>query len=322
MGKSMHVLLVEDSPTLQKVLSDYITQADHKVTVAKDGETAVQIMEMKGADLIICDVEMPGLNGYETVSIIREALGEYWVPILFLTKHNTVEYFLRGIEVGADDYIIKPINQKVLLAKLKIMERFIIMQKQLNEALSAHEKSLKIDGLTQVYSKEHFLELAKLQWSILIRQKQPTSILVIEIDYFKEFTEHYESSAANKCIQKVAHRLSASIHRPGDFVGRINEDQFVIMLPETSKSGSEKIAERILTQIESLNIENKKSRVLGVVSVSIGGQAIIDLKHNSFADAFQVAHKNLERVQHNNGNDYIISKNSKLEFQRATEKFI
>lgn len=311
----MNVLLVEDSQTLQKELAGYITNADHKVTIAKDGETAVQMMELKGADLIICDIEMPGLNGYETVSIIREALGEYWVPIIFLTKRNTVEDFLQGIEVGADDYIIKPINEKVLHAKLKIMERFIIMQQQLNEALNAHEKSQKFDPLTQVYSKGHFLELAKLQWKILARQQQTASILVIEIDYITEFEQEYESEATDSCIQKVAQKLSASIHRPGDFVGRIDKGQFVVMLPETSKSGSERVAERVLSHVESLNIEHKKSRVLGVVSVSIGGQSIINLKENPLADAIQVAHQNLEKVQQESGNDFDISKKSNLKFQ-------
>ncbi len=311
----MHVLLVEDSQTLQKELSSYIVSADHKVTVAKDGETAVQIMELNGADLIICDIEMPGLNGYETVSIIREALGEYWVPIIFLTKRNTVEDFLRGIEVGADDYLIKPINEKVLHAKLKVMERFIIMQQQLNEALNAHEKAQKFDSLTQVYSKGHFLELAKLQWTILARQKHPASILVVEIDYLKEYKQHYEPQAAERCIQKVAKKLTASIHRPGDFVGRINDNQFVIMLPETSKSGSEKVAERILSQVESLNIENKKSRALGVVSVSVGGQAIINLKDSPLTEAIQTAHQNLEAVLEATGNDFKITKRSNLNFK-------
>ena len=310
----MHVLLVEDSQTLQQELAGYITNADHKVTVAKDGETAVQIMELNGADLIICDVEMPGLNGYETVSIIRESLGEYWVPIIFLTKRNTVEDFLLGIEVGADDYLIKPLNEKVLHAKLKIMERFIIMQQQLNEALNAHEKSQKFDALTQVYSKGHFLELAKLQWAILARQKQPASILIVEIDYFSEYKQHYESQATDLSVQKVAQKLSAAIHRPGDFVGRISEGQFVLMLPETSKSGSEKVAERILFQVESLNIEHKKSRVLGVISVSIGGESVITLKDNSLTEAIQVAHQNLEQVQSQNGNAFRVSKKSNLKF--------
>jgi diguanylate cyclase (GGDEF)-like protein len=313
----MHVLLVEDSQTLQKELANYITNADHKVTVAKDGETAVQMMELNGADLIICDVEMPGLNGYETVSIIREALGEYWVPIIFLTKRNTVEDFLQGIQVGADDYIIKPINEKVLHAKLKIMERFIIMQQQLNEALNAHEKSQKFDPLTQVYSKAHFLELAKLQWTILTRQQQPASILVIEIDYLNEFRQHYESEATDACIQRVAHKLSSSIHRPGDFVGRISDGQFVVMLPETSKSGSEKVAERVLSQVESLNIEHKKSRALGVVSISVGGQSIISLKDTPLAEAIQVAHQNLETVQQDTGNDFVITKKSSMKFNSA-----
>ncbi len=308
----MHVLLVEDSPTLQQELSSYISNAGYSVTVAEDGETAVQVMELQGADLIICDIEMPGLNGYETVSIIRESLGEYWVPILFLTKRNTVADFLEAIDVGADDFLIKPINEKVLHAKMKIMERFIIMQQQLNEALNAHEKGKKFDPLTQVYNKQYFIELAKLQWNILTRQKQPASILIIEIDYLTEFEDYYETDATQKCIQKIASKLTSSIHRPGDFIGRLEDNKFIAMLPETSQTGSEKVAERILSSVESLNIENKNSRVSGVVTVSVGGQAVINLKNNSLTEAIQIAQSNLEQMQQKAGNDYLIGKKTNL----------
>ena len=308
----MHVLLVEDSQTLQNELSSYILNAGYEVTAAKDGETAVQIMELNSIDLIICDVEMPGLNGYETVSIIREALGEYWLPILFLTKRNTVADFLKGIEVGADDYLLKPINEKVLHAKMKVMERFIIMQQQLNEALNAHEKAKKFDPLTQVYSKTHFNDLAKLQWNVLARQKQPASILVIAIDYLQEHTEFYDEKATDAVIRSVAHKIRTAIHRPGDFVGRIEQNLFVMMLPETSKSGCEKVSERIVESVESLNIEHKKSRALGVASVSVGGQSVINLKTNQLSDAIKVAQHNLATVQAANGHDYLVTKKSEL----------
>lgn len=290
----MNVLLVEDSPTLQFEISKYISTAGHSTTIANDGETAVQLMELNGADLIICDVEMPGLDGYETVSIIREFLGEKWVPIIFITKRDSVEDFIAGFDVGADDYLVKPVNEKILQAKLRVMERFILMQQQLNEARNAPEEAKKFDQLTHVYSSDHFLDLALLHWSILSRQSLPVSLLMIDIDYFKSFKEFYGEGATLKALKGVAQAITASVHRPGDFVGRITEDDFILMLPDTGESGAAKVARRICMAVEALNIEHKRSRVLGVVSVSIGVSSTGNIKKYSLDENIEVATRALQ----------------------------
>lgn len=308
----MRVLLVEDSPTLQAQLSQYISNAGHSVVVAGDGETAVQIMDIQGADLMICDIEMPGLDGFETVSIIRESLGEFWLPIIFLTKKNLVSDFLKGFDVGADDYLIKPVNQRVLHAKMKVMERFIIMQQRLSEALAPPEHSKKFDELTNAYSLEYFNELANLQWRILIRQALPATILIISIDYFAQYREHEDEKSSSDCIKKVAKCLSSSVNRPGDFVGRLSENEFIIMLPETSKSGAEKVSERICSLVESLAIENRHSRIMGVLSVSIGGYSSISLKTNSLEDSVSRSRENLSLAAESQEQRFMVTQVSKL----------
>ncbi len=274
----MKILLVEDSPVLQAELSNYIKNAGHAVTVADNGETAVQLMELTGADLIICDVEMPGLDGFETVSIIRDYLGEQWIPIIFITKRDQVEDFLAGFEAGADDYMIKPVNEKILQAKMMVMERFILMQQQLNEARNAPEESSKFDKLTHVYSSENFVDLAGLQWSMLTRQELAASILIVDIDHFGPYIDYYGQEESDKTLQKVAKAISSSVHRPGDFVGHLREDDFIVMLPDTGSIGANRVAERICIGIESLNIEHKRSRVLGVISASVGVATVLSLR--------------------------------------------
>ncbi len=298
----MNVMLVEDSPTLQLEISKYVKNAGHTITVANNGETAVQLMELSGADLIFCDIEMPGLDGYETVSIMREFLGEQWVPIIFITKRDSIEDFIAGFDVGADDYLVKPVVEKILHAKLRVMERFILMQQQLNEARNAPEEASKFDKLTHVYSSDHFLDLALLHWSILSRQSLSVSLLMIDIDYFTAYQEFYGEQASFDCLKNVAKAVTASVHRPGDFVGRITEESFILMLPDTSESGAEKVAERICTSVEALNIEHKKSRVLGVVSVSIGVSTSLNLKKFSLDNNIKAASSALQIASSDKGN--------------------
>lgn len=300
----MKVLLVEDSPTLQVEISSYIKNAGHMLTVASNGETAVQLMELSGADLIICDIEMPGLNGLETVSIIRDFLGEQWIPIIFISKHDSVEDFLAGFEVGADDYLVKPVNEQILHAKMRVMERFMHMQQQLNEARNAPEEATKFDKLTHVYSSDHFFDLALLHWSILSRQSLTVSLLMIKIDYFKDYLNYYGEMLTQKCFKRVAQAISATVLRPGDFVGRITEDELILMLPDTGKAGSEKVAERICHSIEALNLEHKLSRVLGVVTVSIGVATTSNLKKYTLDSTIEEASKALTKASCNRGNCY------------------
>ncbi len=298
----MNIMLVEDSPTLQQQISNDIKSAGHAITVVSNGETAVQLMELSGADLIICDVEMPGLDGYETVSIIREYLGEQWVPIIFITKRGRLEDFIAGFEAGADDYLVKPVIKQILHAKLRVMERFILMQQQLNEARNTPEEATKFDKLTHVYSSDHFFDLAMLHWSILSRQMQPASLLIIDIDYFESYQEYYAEQASLNCLKSVAKAIMASVHRPGDFVGRITEDDFILMLPDTDEEGAAKVAERICLAVEALNIEHKSSRVLGVVSVSIGVATSINLKTFNLDKNIQAASHALQRASDGKGN--------------------
>jgi len=304
----MKVLLIEDSPTLQLEISNYVENAGHSITVANDGETAVQIMELSGADLIICDIEMPGLDGYETVTIIREFLGDQWAPIIFITKRDKVEDCLAGYEVGADDYLVKPINEKILHAKMRVMERFIQMQQQLNQALNTPDEYKNFDDLTGAYRSDHFLDLAMLHWSILSRQNLPVSLVMLNIDYFEQYEEFYGEESRDICLKKVAKAICTSVHRPGDFVGRITEKEFIIMLPDTGKMGSEKVAARICQTVESLSLEHKRSRVLGVVSVSIGVASINNLKQATLDQTIATASSALEIISQDSGNDFKIIK--------------
>jgi diguanylate cyclase (GGDEF)-like protein len=304
----MNILLIDDSPTIQQELASYVKNAGHSITLAKDGETAVQMMEMKGADLVICDVEMPGLNGFETVSIIRDSMRESWVPIIIISKRDDIEDLLEGYDVGADDYLIKPVDERLFQAKIKVMERFINTQQQLNEIRNLPKELQMFDALTQVYNFNHFIDRAQLHWSIMARQMLSASVLIIRLDYFKEYQEYYESEAAKTCLQSVASCISKSLSRSTDFVGRMFENDFIVLLPDTGKSGSEKIAERLCLAVESLNIENKPSRVLGVVSVTIGIATTSQLKNFSLDTCVDAASRTLETTGQDDGNLYKLEK--------------
>ena len=129
----MKILLVQDSATLRYAMRNYIIEAGHTPLIAQSGEEALQMLETTPVDMIIMDVEMPGLNGFETTRLIREWLGGYWIPIIFVTGRNEDESYREGIEAGGDDYLIKPVSAMIIKPKIRAMERITEMRDQFNQ---------------------------------------------------------------------------------------------------------------------------------------------------------------------------------------------
>lgn len=266
----MKILLVEDSATLRHAMCSYIRAFGHEPLIACSGEEAMQIVDNTPVDMIIMDVEMPGLDGFETTRLIREWLGEHWIPIIFVTGKNEDVDLQRGIEAGGDDYLIKPVSQVILKAKIGAMERITAMRDQLN-TLNAELKDLsQKDGLTQLFNRRTFEEKANEHWAIATRSKDPLAILLLDIDHFKLYNDYYGHPAGDECIKLVSSALSKCLNRPSDVVARYGGEEFIVMLPNTHEQGARHVAEHIRKFIEKLNIKHRASTSSDRVTVSIG----------------------------------------------------
>src|SRR6056297_1694192 len=165
----MKILLVEDSATLRYTMCSFIQRAGHEAVVAESGEQALQLVESTAVDLVIMDVEMPGLDGFETTRLIREFFGERWVPIIFVTGMGDESSYQKGIEAGGDDYMIKPVSPVILKAKLRAFERIVEMQHQLQQLNQELQDLSQKDGLTELFNRRAYEEKAGRQWQISTR---------------------------------------------------------------------------------------------------------------------------------------------------------
>ena len=293
----MKVLLIEDSKTLQHLIGGYVEKAGHDLTIVSTGELALQMLEEEPFDLVLSDVDMPGLNGFDTVKLIREMLGEHWVPIIFLTSRETDEDYLNGFNAGGDDYLIKPVREVVLLAKIRVMERFINMQNKLIEVLNAPQAPTQFDPLTHTYTNHAFLDMATLQWSVLARREEPVSLVAVDIDYFIEYREHYGKELADKCLVAVAKAIKSALKRPNDFIGRFSKGGYLLMLPSTNLVGTELVVGQIEQAVELLSIEHKKSPKSGEVSVSIAGMCSTSPAEHGLEDNIEALVKLLYEIK-------------------------
>lgn len=267
----MKILLVEDSATLRYAMRNYIIDAGHEPLLARSGEEALQLLENTPVDMIIMDVEMPGLNGFETTRLIREWLAGHWIPIIFVTGLNEDENYREGIEAGGDDYLIKPVSFMIIKAKIRAMERIAEMRDQLNQLNSELEALSQLDSLTQIYNRRTFNELAQQQWAQTKRHQQSISALMIDVDHFKLFNDHYGHPAGDACLKKVTQAIKSCLHRSTDIFGRYGGEEFIVLLPETDAKGAMRVAQAISEALETLELRHDVSPTNQFVTASIGG---------------------------------------------------
>ncbi len=289
----MKILLVEDSPTLRHTTSALIAEAGHEPLTASSGEEALQLIEQSPVDMIIMDVEMPGLNGFETTRLVREWLGDHWVPIIFVTGKSDDESYKEGIDAGGDDYLVKPISPVIFKAKLTAMERITEMRNQLHKLNEKLETLSQIDGLTQIYNRRTFSELAKRDWLQMAREHKSVTVLMIDIDHFKLYNDHYGHPAGDACLKKVSQCIKDSLQRPKDLVGRYGGEEFIVFLSDTDHWDSVHVAERIRQNVEKLNLEHCKSPTSDSVSLSVGGAVSMQTTGRTLEQLIILADKGL-----------------------------
>lgn len=301
----MKILVCDDSIVNRQILGAYLRQMGHDTIFAENGQQAIDLFGQENPDLVLIDVEMPGMNGYEATKAIRASLFEFsgWTPIIFISSHIDDESIVKGIEAGGDDYLSKPVSMPVLQAKIHAMRRLIMMRQNLidfekklhdvNEKLVISNQlladlSLK-DPLTRLGNRRAFEENLIKTHRLATRDLKPISLLMVDVDYFKLYNDSYGHQAGDKCLQEVAEILQKGLQRPADFAARYGGEEFVIVLFDCNVEGAIYIAEKLRAQVEGLQIPHKRSP-MSMVTISIGlttvlpGLAFTDEKLIAVAD--------------------------------------
>lgn len=268
----MKVLIIDDAESSLSLTSEYVMQAGYDVITASNGIEGLQAFNLCHPDLVLLDVNMPNMDGYECAKRIRHACREdnQWIPIIFLSALITDDAVVKGIECGGDDYLLKPISQAVLQAKLLAMERIANMRKDLHEASERLRKLSSIDGLTQLYNRRHFDEALGQEMAQADRTGAPLSLLLCDVDHFKTFNDRYGHLQGDDALISVAGALQQAAKRPHDVVARFGGEEFAILLPATARQGAAKVASELVQGIAALKIEHAASPSADCLTVSIG----------------------------------------------------
>lgn len=274
------LLIVDDQPTNIRVLHELFRE-DFDVFMATSGEQALTVCQAQQPDLILLDVVMEGMDGHEVCRRLKADPATRGIPIIFITAQQQESEELLGLELGAVDFISKPINPVIVKARVRT-HLTLKLQSDLLRSMAM------MDGLTGVANRRKFDEDISADWRQCFREQQPLSLILADVDFFKRYNDRYGHQAGDGCLRSVARALSETVGRPYDLVARYGGEEFVCVLPKTDLSGAVEIAQRMQERVRALGIEHSASDVDRVVTISLGVATLIpsgDLEYQTLVEA-------------------------------------
>ncbi len=297
--KKLMILLVDDAPTNIQMLNETLKDGYH-LFFATNGRDALRIAAETLPDLILLDVIMPDMDGYEVCRILKADPLMKDIPIIFITAMNQQEDEAIGLELGAVDYITKPFNPTIV--RLRIRNQ--IKLKRQRDILT---RLSNLDGLTGIPNRRCIDETLEREWRRGIRSCKPISLLMIDIDYFKAYNDSCGHLAGDDCLRAVAQALDDSMGRAADFVGRYGGEEFLAILPETNEEGALFVANDMQNEVAKLAIQHPATPLGKQITLSIGIATAIPYRENEFTSLLQEADKMLYQAKQEGRNRIVAS---------------
>ena len=267
LARNGRILVVDDAMENVQILH-HALRDEHEVLFALDGEKALQLALEQQPDLILLDAVMPGMDGYAVCAALQASLRLQDIPVIFVTALNQPEDETRALEAGAVDFISKPFNVAVVRARVRSQ---LTIKRQ---ADAMRELSLT-DGLTGVANRRHFNDSFDAEWRRCARAGLPLSLIMIDIDHFKLYNDHYGHQAGDLCLQQVSAAMARCATRPQDLLARYGGEEFILLLPQEGIDGAEVVAQRILDEVRRLALPHAASPTASYVSASLGVATVL-----------------------------------------------
>lgn len=290
--KRTPILIVDDRPENLLTLEQLLASDDLDIIRAESGHQALEKTLDYEFALILLDVQMPVMDGYETAELLRGNSRTSGIPIIFVTAARKEQsHVFRGYGSGAVDYLFKPLEPNVLQSKVKIFlelyrQRLLLEEQtreldakimeletlkvELEESNAKLRQLSSLDGLTDLPNRRFFDETLAREWRSGIRSKKPLSLILADIDHFKAFNDSYGHVIGDDCLKKVGKGLAATLLREVDTIARYGGEEFAAILPDTDADGGRLIAQRMLDAISGLAIDHDNSPTAPHVTVSLG----------------------------------------------------
>ncbi|WP_153132108.1 diguanylate cyclase domain-containing protein [Dechloromonas hortensis] len=267
MNQRQTVLVVDDEKQNRTLLAELLKD-DCRVALAGNGNQALDRAHELQPDLILLDVMMPDMNGYQVIQALKNDDTTRQIPVIFISALDSPADEERGLDLGAVDYITKPFHPSIVRKRVR------------NHLQSVHHRHLlenlaMIDSLTEIANRRRYDEALEHEWRRGARNGSPLSLAIIDVDHFKAYNDRLGHAEGDHVLRRIARALSAFVRRPGDLVARYGGEEFVLLLPETDAHAAAEIGEEIRASIENLHLAHPNSPVSNYITISLGGTTLI-----------------------------------------------
>lgn len=316
----INILIVDDRQDNLLVLESLLEDMNCNIIKATSGNGALSLMLDYEFALVLLDVQMPDMDGFETAEFMRMNSKTRYLPIIFVTAISKEQKCIfKGYEMGAVDYLFKPIEPIILQSKVKVFlelynqkrlveEQTKLLELKVKELSELREANFKLetlstlDGLTGISNRRSFDNYINMSLKNCARSDKPISLIMADIDFFKNYNDNYGHLQGDDCLIKVAKTMVSSVKRPLDFVARYGGEEFAVILPETDEEEAKVIAETIRRNVEELNIIHEHSAAAPHVTLSLGIETILPKPDYSINELIENADRALYKAKLNGRN--------------------
>ena len=295
--KEFTILIVDDEKTNLDILGSILSPM-YNLIISRSGPRALDLAKDNKPDLILLDVLMPDMSGFEVIKELKESGVTVNIPVIFITGLTSAEDEEKGFNLGAVDYIAKPFNKGIVKVRVNTHIKLV-------DHMRVIEQIGLMDTLTKISNRRGFENRLDLEWNRAIRENTPISILVMDIDKFKNYNDTYGHQQGDVALRSFADVSSKSLMRAVDFAARWGGEEFVILLPGTNAVGAAEVAERVRSNIENAVIPTSDGAETRI-TVSIGINSVVPDRNTSTEDFIKKADQALYKAKESGRNRFVI----------------
>jgi diguanylate cyclase (GGDEF)-like protein len=256
------LLVVEDQPLHIQVLNRALAP-ECRVFMTTRGQQAFQLCLERQPDLVLLDVEMPDMDGFQVLAALKADTNTRNIPVIFVTAHTSTEMETRCLKAGAVDFISKPFNPNVVQAR-------VFTHLQLKFQSDLMRQWVYLDGMTGAFNRRYFDDQLQTEWRRAQRTGKPLSVILIDVDFFKSYNDHYGHLLGDEALRILVSAAKPVLQRPGDFLARYGGEEFVCLLPDTPLADATALADRIRQAVADQGVQHEHNPGEGVITISLG----------------------------------------------------